>query len=224
MPARLGGWRDVQAQERGLEQESGVEEGCRVRGSFPWRASCGPLCSSFHVHCTHCHTHEYMSLLLHNSGSACVHVHGSPKTATYVQSARTDNASRAAPSEIDIPQHSSGPTYDAAYLSQLKASTPSARPSLPTDAYDADVSMDVDSPASLSVLSAIPDDQTEAAIPSASSILAAKQKRERLRTNKGGDDYISLSVSKRDDFSQGPHPESRLVREEDELGDADDGM
>ena len=61
------------------------------------------------------------------------------------------------------------------------------------------------------------------AIPSASSIIAAKQKRERLRSVKGGEDYISLSLTKREDYSQGPHPESRLVREEDELGDADDG-
>ncbi len=83
--------------------------------------------------------------------------------------------------------------------------------------------MDVDSPAQLSALSAIADDQAETAIPSSSSILAAKQKRERLRANEGGDDYISLSLSKRDDFSQGPHPESRLMREDDELGDAADG-
>ncbi|PIL22749.1 hypothetical protein GSI_15442 [Ganoderma sinense ZZ0214-1] len=127
-----------------------------------------------------------------------------------------------APTELDIPQLSTGPTYDAAHLSQLKASTPSARPPQPTDSYDADVSMDVDSPAQLSALSAIADDQGETAIPSASSILAAKQKRERIRSNKGGDDYISLSLSKRDDFSQGPHPESRLMREDDELGDAAD--
>ncbi|KAI1794968.1 GCFC-domain-containing protein [Ganoderma leucocontextum] len=129
---------------------------------------------------------------------------------------------RAAPTELDIPQLSTAPTYDAAYLSQLKANTPSARPPQPPDSYDADVSMDVDSPAQLSALSAIADDQAETAIPSASSILAAKQKRERLRVTKDGDDYISLSLSKRDDFSQGPHPESRLMREDDELGDADD--
>ena len=54
----------------------------------------------------------------------------------------------------------------------------------------------------------------------------AREKRERLRTlgaSGNGEDYISLSVSKRDDFAQGPHPASRLMREEDELGDADDG-
>lgn len=73
---------------------------------------------------------------------------------------------------------------------------------------------------------AVGDAEPETYIPSGSSVLAAKQKRERVRalgTNSGGEDYISLSVSKRSDFSQGPHPESRLVREEDELGDADDG-
>ena len=65
---------------------------------------------------------------------------------------------------------------------------------------------------------------SETLIPSASSINAAKQKRERLKTlGQTGDDYISLSLTKRDDFSQGPHPESRLVREEDELGEGDDG-
>lgn len=36
------------------------------------------------------------------------------------------------------------------------------------------------------------------------------------------EDYISLSVTRRTE-DQGPHPESRLVREEDELGEGDDG-
>lgn len=63
------------------------------------------------------------------------------------------------------------------------------------------------------------------AIPSESSILAAKQKRERLRSTKtpNEDDFVSLSVAKRDDTPSGPHPESRLVREEDEIGEGDDG-
>lgn len=37
----------------------------------------------------------------------------------------------------------------------------------------------------------------------------------------GEEDFISLSVARRDDYA-GPHPESRLVREEDELGEGDD--
>lgn len=61
-------------------------------------------------------------------------------------------------------------------------------------------------------------------LPTSSSIAAAKEKRKLLRKAGGeiGDDYVSLSLTKRVD--QGPHPESRLVREEDELGEADDGM
>jgi GC-rich sequence DNA-binding factor len=63
-------------------------------------------------------------------------------------------------------------------------------------------------------------------IPSESSILNAKQKRERLRTTgtSNEEDFISLSVIRRSDESKGPHPESRLMREEDELGEGDDGM
>lgn len=60
-------------------------------------------------------------------------------------------------------------------------------------------------------------------LPTSSSIAAAKQKRHLIRRTGGeiGDDYVSLSLTKHVD--QGPHPESRLVREEDELGEADDG-
>lgn len=49
-----------------------------------------------------------------------------------------------------------GPVYDAAYLQELKASTPNARPpvakaamSMETDAYEADISMDIDTVADL---------------------------------------------------------------------------
>ena len=66
------------------------------------------------------------------------------------------------------------------------------------------------------------------AIPSQSFVLAAKEKRERLRTSgptsSHTDDYISLSLTKRDDEYLGPHPESRLMREDDDLGQGDDGM
>ncbi|KAH9851709.1 nineteen complex-related protein 2-domain-containing protein [Lenzites betulinus] len=132
--------------------------------------------------------------------------------------------------EPSITARSTGPTYDAAYLNELKASTPTARPSLPADStvsYNADVSMDIDSTGPVSALAGLTvadEQESEAAIPSASSIAAARQKRERLRATQasGEDDYISLSLTKGDDFSKGPHPDSRLVREEDELGDADD--
>lgn len=65
-------------------------------------------------------------------------------------------------------------------------------------------------------------EESAAFIPSESSIKVAKEKRERLRKT-GEEDFISLSVTKRADEPQGPHPESRLVREEDELGEGDDG-
>ena len=71
-------------------------------------------------------------------------------------------------------------------------------------------------------------DAGEVAIPSQSFVLAAKEKRERLRTSGPAsshtEDYISLSLTKRDDEYVGPHPESRLMREDDDLGQGDDGM
>lgn len=69
------------------------------------------------------------------------------------------------------------------------------------------------------------EENSAAFIPSESSIKVAKEKRERLRQTQvtGEDDFISLSVTKRSDEPKGPHPESRLVREEDELGEGDDG-
>lgn len=68
----------------------------------------------------------------------------------------------------------------------------------------------------------IPED-TETVIPSQSRIVAAKERRERLRVGTAEQEYISLSVIQRADISQGPHPESRLMREEDEIGEGDDG-
>jgi GC-rich sequence DNA-binding factor len=42
-----------------------------------------------------------------------------------------------------MPQRSStGPTYDKAYLSELRASTPNARPHVGDEPYDADISLD----------------------------------------------------------------------------------
>jgi GC-rich sequence DNA-binding factor len=67
-----------------------------------------------------------------------------------------------------------------------------------------------------------------AAIPSESAVLAAKEKRERMRTtgsaSSRADEYIPLSLTTRDDGYQGPHPESRLMREDDDLGQGDDGV
>jgi GC-rich sequence DNA-binding factor len=53
------------------------------------------------------------------------------------------------PSSIDVaslaPRSNGAPTYDAAYLSELKASTPTNRPPASRDvSYDMDVSVDPD--------------------------------------------------------------------------------
>lgn len=72
--------------------------------------------------------------------------------------------------------------------------------------------------------STLGDIDMDTAIPSSSAITAAKEKRDRLRkTGDTTDDFISLSVTKRADYSKGPHPESRLMREDDEVGEGDDG-
>lgn len=66
----------------------------------------------------------------------------------------------------------------------------------------------------------------ETDIPLESTILAAKEKRERLRRTQPvpeDDGFISLTVSRREEGYQGPHPESRLMREDDDLGEGDDG-
>ncbi|KAJ6462024.1 nineteen complex-related protein 2-domain-containing protein [Mycena vitilis] len=118
-----------------------------------------------------------------------------------------------------------GPTYDKAYINQLKASTPSSRA---PDPYDADMSMDMgDMSADISMQDideSIDVFDSETFIPSESSIKVARERRERLRKTgvSAEDDFISLSVAKRPDESLGPHPDSRLVREEDELGEGDD--
>ena len=71
-------------------------------------------------------------------------------------------------------------------------------------------------------------DPGETLIPSGASILAAKQKRDRLRavgaSAKDEDDFISLEVARKGTFKdEGPHPSSWLMREDDDLGDGDDG-
>ncbi|KAG6377125.1 nineteen complex-related protein 2-domain-containing protein [Boletus reticuloceps] len=120
--------------------------------------------------------------------------------------------------QATISTHSNGaPVYDQAYLSELRASTYSARPPPNNDDVDASMSVDQSTSEFLGYSEA-----AETEIPSQSRILAAKERRERLRVGIADQYYISLSVTKRADISQGPHPESRLMREEDEVGEGDD--
>ncbi|KAJ7079818.1 nineteen complex-related protein 2-domain-containing protein [Mycena belliarum] len=138
--------------------------------------------------------------------------------------------SNSVPTNLDqasiSPHH--GPRYDRAHLNELKASTPSSRAPLPSgDPYDADMSMDIgDMSVDVSMHDIETTDVSDPAtyIPSESSIKVAKERRERIRKTgvSGEDDFISLSVVKRSEESHGPHPESRLMREEDELGEGED--
>jgi GC-rich sequence DNA-binding factor len=78
---------------------------------------------------------------------------------------------------------------------------------------------------SLSSVQSIFVEEISTRIPSESTVKVAKEKRDRLRKAHimGEEDFISLSVTRREDVPQGPHPESRLMREEDELGEGEDG-
>jgi GC-rich sequence DNA-binding factor len=70
---------------------------------------------------------------------------------------------------------------------------------------------------------------TTAGIPDEAHVAAAKAKR-RAAVGQGGvqsgeEDFIALNEGKGrlSLYEEGPHPESRLQREEDEEGDGDDG-
>ena len=136
--------------------------------------------------------------------------------------------------DTSISSRSDGPRYDAAYLSELRASTAAApRPERPVNTVeinDGEPAFDA-SEMEGAVIENLDDMQavmsnsyTELSIPSESSIKAAKEKRDRLRkTETAEEDFIPLTVSKWDG-PVGPHPESRLVREDDEMGEGDDGQ
>ncbi|ELU38978.1 hypothetical protein AG1IA_06997 [Rhizoctonia solani AG-1 IA] len=143
----------------------------------------------------------------------------------------------------------SGPVYDKAYLDQLKAATMSAPPAaapdgdveMTLDIEEADGAMVVDTGdvgdvfdgaysvhLSRSLPSSPPFVAQQTKIPLSSAVIEAKKKREQMRvTGKTNvpqqDEFISLSLTRRDeDAYQGPHPESRLQREDDDLGEGDD--
>ncbi|KAJ4482295.1 nineteen complex-related protein 2-domain-containing protein [Lentinula aciculospora] len=131
--------------------------------------------------------------------------------------------------QATISPNRNGPTYDAAYINELKKSTPSSRapPQASADPYDADMSISMDVSMDMGDVSVVDvvdiTDEPDTLIHADSTIKQAKERRERLRKSglSSSEDYISLSVTRKTD-DQGPHPESRLVREEDELGEGDD--
>lgn len=122
---------------------------------------------------------------------------------------------------------SSSSMYSKEYLDQLKASTPSRAPRK-ADEDEVDAS-------GLSQLArnkyATRIDDTTEGIPDPVAIAAARQQRQRaLEKNKHGgneEDYIPLGkgqIAIYDDSNKGPHPESRLMREDDEEGDGDEDL
>jgi len=127
------------------------------------------------------------------------------------------------------PVASSSSIYSQDYLSQLKASTPSRAPK--TEEHDGD---DDDNETGLSKVaqakygSILVEDST-AGIPDAVAVASAKAKRlaaaEMKKRGLDGEDYIALGDGQVAvwEGDKGPHPESRLMREEDEGEDGDEG-
>lgn len=118
----------------------------------------------------------------------------------------------------------SSSSYTSSYLDELKASTPSRISRRPAHEDDP-VRMDVDSdehPTNSQYA------DTTQGIPDEALIAAAKAKRKAAYGQTSGEDYISLTeqsgkLTVYDGDEKGPHPESRLQREEDELGEGDEG-
>ncbi|OCF37062.1 GC-rich sequence DNA-binding factor [Kwoniella heveanensis BCC8398] len=144
-------------------------------------------------------------------------------------------ASGSGNSAASVPSSSSSASgmYSKEYLTQLKASTPTRAPR--TTEIEDEEDEEAMGPDGLSSIarnkyaSSIVEDTT-AGIPDATAIAAAKAKRhaalESQKHGGGEEDYISLGAGKIAvyDGDQGPHPESRLMREEDDLGDGDEDL
>lgn len=135
------------------------------------------------------------------------------------------------------PGASSSSIYSKEYLSQLKAATPTRAPALAATVDD-EQDEDAENGTGLSRIarekygSALVEDTT-AGIPDTAHIQAAKQRRaaaveSRKHGGSGGageeEDYIALGGGKLivHDGGSGPHPESRLMREDDIIGDEGD--
>ena len=142
---------------------------------------------------------------------------------------------RASSTAAETPSTSSS-IYSREYLSELKASTPSRAPQMNTTEDDEDDVGDDTHGAGLSRLardkyaSTLVEDTT-AGIPDAVDIASAKNRRqaavENVKHGGGlGGDFIALGGGQLAvyDGTKGPHPESRLMREEDEGDEGDEGQ
>jgi GC-rich sequence DNA-binding factor len=120
--------------------------------------------------------------------------------------------------------------YSSEYLSQLKANTPSRGPKVDDeeDEDEGEESGGLSRAAREKFASTLREDTT-AGIPDEAAIAAARMKRQAaVNTAKRGvesEDYISLGGGQIAvwDGEKGPHPESRLMREEDEGEEGDEG-
>jgi GC-rich sequence DNA-binding factor len=132
------------------------------------------------------------------------------------------------------PAASPGPSsnYSREYLDQLKAATPSRSAKAGTNEGDEDGSNGGLSRLAQQKYASQFAEDTTAGIPDAAAVQAAKMKRQAaLESAKhgGGDmneDYIALGGGKLiiRDGQSGPHPESRLMREDDEGDEGDEGV
>lgn len=161
--------------------------------------------------------------------SGAVHIRRSASTtgkARGLQSSIPKRAPSLRPTSFTNPNADSPSTslYTSEYLDELKSSTPTlARSRDQSPALGPGRTIE-DPMSRISLNDLTRAKYGEDAIPSEAEIRSAKEKRARLRAaaaSAGGEDFISLDVStsKVDD---GPHPHSRLMREEDELGDGEE--
>ena len=138
-----------------------------------------------------------------------------------------------AASSVSKTPSTSSSVYSREYLSELKASTPSRAPRITTVKDDSDEEeMNVTGLSRLArdKYAATLMEDTTAGIPDEVAIVNAKTKRQAAVENVKhggnlGEDYIALGAGQVAvfDASEEPHPESRLMREEDEGEEGDEG-
>ena len=144
------------------------------------------------------------------------------------------HSSSTAPAQATSSPSFGASMYSKEYLSELKASTPSRAPRV-DDATPEGQNGQSGEEGGLSAVardkyaSMIVEDST-AGIPDAAAVASAKMKRqaavESAKRGVDSEDFISFGGGQIAvyDGEKGPHPESRLMREEDEGGEGDEGM
>lgn len=135
-------------------------------------------------------------------------------------------------STTDYSPIASGSSYSREYLSELKASTPTRAPRSAVEDGDEDENDGggISRLAREKYASSFVEDTT-AGIPDAAAVVSARMKRQaKVESAKHGgemdEDYIALGGGRlivHDGSKEGPHPESRLMREEDEGDEGDEG-